>query len=284
MTRESAALAHEKRTLGAYGLRLVGVDQARRLLVPANPEWPLLRLRRRKGLPSRRSHDVVTETRAEFRLRTGGEIVVDWPKREAVYTTPRPVRPSALVHPFLAPVAAVAAYWLGRESFHAGAAVLGHGSWGIVGDRGAGKSTLLAQMALMGLPILCDDMLIVEGDDSLAGPRSVDLRGSAARRLGVGEAMGRVGARERWRLRLDRVEEAPLSGWVYLRWGDRLGLREMSARERIERLSAQRGLRMPARNPEALLDLVSRPSFELIRPRSWSSLEPSVELLADLAG
>lgn len=207
--------------------------------------------------------------------------MVDRVRGRAVYTTPRLPSPAALVHPFLAPVAAVMAYWHDREAFHAGAFVHGGGTWALVGDREAGKSTLLASLALEGVPVVCDDMLVIDGDVAFAGPRSIDLRAEAARRLAVGESLGEVGARERWRVRLPLVDEAPLRGWVFLTWGDRLEWRAMRASSRIELLSAQRGLRLPARDPARLLDLVSLPSWELRRPRSWRSLGPSCALLLE---
>jgi hypothetical protein len=274
----------EDTSVGAYGLRLTGVGQARRFLVPAKPSWPPLRVLRRRGLPAARSRDSVSETRAELRLRTGGEITIDRGQAIAVFTTPKPLRPAALVHPFLAPVAAVMAHWLGRESFHAGAFATDDGAWAVIGDREAGKSTLLARLALGGTPIVCDDMLVLEKSIPLAGPRAIDLRPSAAKELGVGEPMGIVGARERWRLRLGPVAEAPLRGWIFLTWGQRLQLREVGPRARIERLSAQRGLRVPARNPAALLDLAALPSWELTRPRSWRALARSVDVLLERLG
>ena len=127
----------------------------------------------------------------------------------------------ALVHPYLAPAAAVIARWLGREPFHAGAFALDGGAWGVLGEREAGKSSLLAWLSLQGRSVVCDDMLVVAGDTVFAGPRSVDLRRETAVRLGAGEELGMIGARERWRVGLPPIEpEVPLAGWVFLEWGD----------------------------------------------------------------
>ena len=103
------------------------------------------------------------------------------------------------MHPYLAPVALVMARWLGREGFHGGGIVAGGGVWGVLGDKTAGKSTTLAWLAREGVGVVSDDVLVIDGGTALAGPRSVDLREEAAERLGVGEPMGRVGQRERWR-------------------------------------------------------------------------------------
>ena len=55
-----------------------------------------------------------------------------------------------------------------------------------------------------------------------------------------------TGARERWRLRLGPTAPgAVLRGWVFLAWGDRVAVRSLPASERLPRLAAQRGLRLP---------------------------------------
>jgi hypothetical protein len=240
-------------------------------------------LERRRGTPTR-THDLVTESRGEFRLQTGGEIVVEREPGRVVFTTPNPPSAAELIHPFLAPAAAVLGYWHDREAFHAGAFVYRDASWGLIGEREAGKSTLLASLALRGIPIVSDDMLVLDGDVPLAAPRSIDLRENAAGHLGVGDLLGTVGTRQRWRLRLGPVEPPPLRGWIFLRWSRDARWQALPARERIERLSAQRGLRIPPRNPAALLDLAALPSWELGRPDSLRSLERSVDLMLDRLG
>lgn len=142
---------------------------------------------------------------AQLRLRNGGEIAIDRRAGRVVFRVPHPVRADELVHPYLAPAAAVIARWLGRESIHAGAFAGRDTAWGLVGGRGAGKSSTLAWLARAGMEVLCDDMLVLEGRTPLAGPRSVDLREDAAARLGAGEEIGLTGARERWRLQLGPV-------------------------------------------------------------------------------
>ena len=52
-----------------------------------------------------------------------------------------------LVHPVLATVGAVFAWWRGDVVFHGGAVVIGDGAWGLLGERGTGKSSLLAGLA-----------------------------------------------------------------------------------------------------------------------------------------
>jgi hypothetical protein len=217
-------------------------------------------------------------------LRSGGQIVIERREQTVLYRVPHPVREDELVHPYLAPAAAVIGRWMGRESLHAGAFAAGGHALGVVGTREAGKSSTLAWLALQGVDVLCDDMLIVDGDRPLAGPRSIDLRADAAERLGAGEPIGMTGARERWRLRLGPpAPAATLRGWVFLAWGERVEARALPARERIPRIAEERGLRLPPVRPDALLELASLPAWELSRPRGWASLPQAADLLLELA-
>jgi hypothetical protein len=226
----------------------------------------------------------VDDERAELRLRSGGQIAIDRATRRVLYRVPHAVREDELVHPYLAPAAAVIGRWMGRESVHAGAFAVGGSALGVVGAREAGKSSTLAWLAAQGVDVLCDDMLIVDGDRPFAGPRSIDLRADAAQRLEAGEAIGMTGARERWRLKLGPTAPGPtLTGWVFLAWGDAVRARSLPARERIPRIAAERGLRLPPARPDGLLELASLPAWELSRPREWASLPRAADLLLELA-
>ena len=123
----------------------------------------------------------------------------------------------ALVHPYLAPVAGLFAHWRGYEAFHAGAFVL-DGGVGLVADRGVGKSSTLARLALDGIPIVADDLLVIDEIVALAGPaRSISatspLEGSGSVSRSGSSGHGAVGAsvctpfpvRPRTRLGLPRV-------------------------------------------------------------------------------
>jgi hypothetical protein len=273
----------ERPTVGAYGLRLLGLDEAARLLVDADPSWPALEVRRTVGRVARR-REFVDEDRAGVRLRNGGTIALDRRAARADFVVPRPLTTEELVHPYLAPVAAVMAHWLGRESFHAGAVALGRDVWGVVGDRLSGKSSTLAWLARAGYDVVCDDMLVLEASTAkaYAGPRSIDLRRDAADRLDAGEGLGVVGARERWRLRLGPIDpDLVFRGWVSLAWGAEVRTRSLTGAERVALLAAQRGLRVPPRDPTALLELASLPCWELCRPRDWARLAAAADLLLE---
>ena len=155
-----------------------------------------------------------------------------------------------LVYPYLAPAAAVAARWMGRDSFHAGAVVVGGGAWAILGDNENGKSTTLAWLALHGHPVLTDDLLVVDGEAALAGPRCIDLREETSERLGVGEPLGVVGQRERWRLALGVVPaQVLLRGFVTLAWHSQLALESVRGPERLLTLLPARTVRVGADKP-----------------------------------
>jgi hypothetical protein len=278
---DERATARPPGEFGAYGLRLANVQRARRFLSPARASWPRLEIKRRVG-ETRAPHEWLTDSEALLKLQTGGEIQLHRGRGRATYIVPRRLRAAELVHPLLAPVAAVMAYWLGRECFHAGAFVAGGRAWAVIGARGAGKSTTIAELALQGVPIVGDDLLVVRDQTVFAGPRAVDLREDAARRLGAGESLGVVGARERWRLALPQLKpEIPLGGWVFLGWGDRVEAVPVSGSERLVRLHAGRGINLPSRDPATLLELASLPGWELRRPKAWGSAGDALERLLD---
>src|SRR5215210_1983440 len=94
---------------GAYGFRVQGMGSARHLLVDVPAEWPSLTLRSSlgfdAGLPAG-----VGENSARLRVHDG-VLEIDRRRGEAVFTGRTRPTPDALVHPHLAPVAAIAARW-----------------------------------------------------------------------------------------------------------------------------------------------------------------------------
>ena len=153
--------------------------------------------------------------------------------------------------------------------------------WAILGDRGAGKSSLLAYLALEGVPILTDDVLVVNGSSALAGPRCIDLRAEPASRFKVGEALGVVGTRERWRMKIGPVHpELPLAGWICLEWG-RTSIGIVSPQERLMALFASLSLRVNPSVPDALIELLILPMIVLRRRRNFNNLNRDVARLLD---
>lgn len=173
--------------------------------------------------------------------------------------------------------------WLGRESFHCGAFVAGGGAWALLGERESGKSSTLAALALAGYGIVCDDILLLEGTACFPGPRCVDLREETAAALDAGDALGTVGGRERWRLPVPQLHEAPvLRGIVFLDWGDDFEAEPVPASRQLAGLLHHRALRLHSSVPEVLLELAALPAWELRRPRRLDSLGGTVDRLADL--
>jgi hypothetical protein len=268
---------------GAYGLRLAGLESASELLVPVGPAAPLYAVEAAVADPMT-APEYAGDDRAELQLRSGGRIEIDRVAGTVRFEIAHPVRPDELVHPYLAPAAAVIARWHGHESLHAGAFAVDGSAWGVLGTREAGKSSTLAWLALAGAEVLCDDLLVVDGRTALVGPRSIDLRADAADRLGAGEPIGVTGARERWRLRLDGAGDGhALAGWIFLAWGDRVATRSLGASERIQRLIPQRATSLAPTRADAVLDLATLPAWEVSRPRDWASLPQAGERLLELA-
>jgi hypothetical protein len=274
-------------SVGAYGFRLSGLEAARQLLVPAPEAWPELEIAIAPGRGGAAPPlDRVGPDRAELRLAAGGWVAIERSPGRAVYHLPEPADHAALVHPYLAPVALIAARWLGRESFHAGAFAAGDGVWALLGAKEAGKSTALAWLAAHGHEVVCDDALVLAGATALAGPRSIDLRAESARRLGLGEPLGTVGVRERWRATLDPVPpELPFRGWVTLEWGERVAVEPVRGAARLPALTPHRGVLIEPTRPELLVEYAALPHWRLSRPRGWDSLDDGLQRLLDaLAG
>jgi hypothetical protein len=266
---------------GAYGLRLSGLEVVDHCLVAADPAWPAFRILVEPG-PDAAGVEHVDEASARIRLRTGGWIEIDRGAGCARFSVPRALSSEEIVHPYLAPVAAVTAQWYGRESLHGGGIALAGAAWGVLGERHEGKSTLLAAAAARGLDVVADDVLVVEGDIAFAGPRTVDLRRYAAEALGLGDDIGVAGARPRWRLALRPVEPSlPLAGWVFAAWGDEIELARLAPSETLVRLLRHRGLRLPPADPAAFVQLSALPAWEFRRPRSWDALSDSLGRLVE---
>jgi len=267
---------------GAYGIRIAGVADAETMLVDARPEWPRLRIAYELADPPV-ANESVTDGHAVLRLKTGGRLVLDRQHGVACYAIPRPLTDDELVHPFLAPAAAVVSHWAGRLSFHAGAFVSDGGVWAVVGNREAGKSSMLAWLALNGHDVLADDVLVLDGRAAFAGPRAIDLREETADRFSIGAALGVVGTRQRWRMTLPQLAaRMPFRGWIFLSWGDRLHPRRLGAAECMRRLIENLTLRVGASNPEGLLELATLPAWEVGRPRDWEQLEDGVQCVLGL--
>ena len=155
-------------------------------------------------------------------------------------------------------------------------------AWGVFGQRGAGKTSTLAHLSLRdGLEILSDDVLVLDADlVAYAGPRCADLRGDAAERLGLGEDLGVVGGRRRWRMPLGPVApELPFKGWVELAWADAVHVAEPAPVQRFEALAQNLALRLVPPDAAALLRLADQPYLRFGRPRDYDRLDGALDRL-----
>jgi hypothetical protein len=262
-------------------MHLPALSDAAELLNEAPERWGewLVRVGEGAGAPD----EYVEDDRARIRSDPSGWVDVD--RRSRTSTIKLPKRPAAaeIVQPFLGSTAVVVAHWSGRHSFHAGAFIAHGGAWGVLGSKGAGKSSLLAALGLRGTAVLTDDVLVIgDGLTALAGPRCVDLREQTASSLRVGETMGVVGTRERWRMRLEAVPaEVPLRGWIELEWGEP-ELHGVPAELRVRTLFASLALRAERRDPVALsglMDMFALPMVRLRRPRNLERIDETAALL-----
>ena len=262
---------------GVYGLALPDLTSDGGLLVTAPSHWRPWRVLRRRGEAEAVDGTVGPEC-ARLRLAPEGSLVIERQSRTSTLTMRNPPSDAELAHPYLSATAAIAARWEGWQSFHAGGFVVGGGVWGILGEREVGKSSLLAALAGVGVDVLSDDLLVVREGRGLAGPRCIDLREGSARALGVGETIGVVGTRERWRLRLAPVAaELPLAGWITLEWGDDESCHQVPPGERFLRLVDNLTVVLEPPDPPTLLELASLPMVTLRRPRRLDTLAPTAE-------
>jgi hypothetical protein len=276
-----------ERSVGAYGLRIRGAGDAESFFVSVPERWPGLEIVREQA-SAEEPEGYFEEDDAQVVLEaSGGVVKLERTPPRAHFRLPGPLRDDALVHPYLAPAAAVHSVWLNRPSFHGGAVVVGGGAFGVLAERGQGKSSLLAWLALHGCDVLCDDLLVLDGSTAFAGPRSIDLREDGHVALGAGEPLGQLGSRERWRMRLGPIAPAqPFRGWITLGWADEVSATPIPPAERIAILLRHASLTVVAdTHPLTLLELAALPAWELRRPRSWQTIDRAAgALLAAIAG
>ncbi len=265
--------------LGAYGFRLHGVDSARRWLVPQDRDAPVLSLMTQIGaLPQRAT--TITDEHADVELLDGVRFETDLNSEQVTFTSPVPLDDSTMVHPLLAPVAALQWLWRGREALHAGAVMLGDAAVLLLGARGAGKSTTLSALSEAGYVVLADDMVVVSPQLTMPpGPCSIDRR----RDPGIPGDLVRSGERVRMTLTptLDAAE-VPIRAWVQLSWGDDLQCLSLGAADRLTHLARARRVPQLDGDHRTLLDLAALPAYGLSRHRGLEHLAAGVELLVSV--
>ena len=265
---------------GTYGLRFDGLPATNGLLGATRPHWPSVRVDTEVGLPSPTATSWIDDGGAATVLPGTRSIRMWRAEGRALVTAPRRPPDDQLVHPGLSPIAACFGAWAGYEALHGAAFVVDGRAWGLIAEKEGGKSPTVGWLHGQGYTVVADDMVMVSGPRVFSGPRCIDLREEAAAALG-GRPLG--GERQgKWRVDLPQAEpDYRLGGWVVLRWADDVLLRRLPLAERLAALGGHRvwGRLRPDRS--RWLDMAARPAWELSRPRTWSSLKPSMALLVD---
>jgi hypothetical protein len=269
---------------GSYGFRIDDGGSGSPLLNAVPDDWPSITLSQVVTDESMTSGGI-DESGAQVGFITGGGAIITRSPRRAELRIPVELSPEELAHPFLAPIASAHAYWMGWLPFHAGAVIVAGRAWGIIGEREAGKSTLLAALALRNVPVIADDLVVVNDHIVYAGPRTLDLRHGAAEQFGVGRDLGVVGMRERWRFDLAPVPlETPLGGWIFPKWGNQIAVSHTPAAERLRRLAPGRTVLKPDIDAKALMYAAAFPSVDFERPRLWEAIDEGLDVLLDRLG
>jgi hypothetical protein len=266
---------------GAWGLRLTGCEISASLLVDAPPHWPALEIILRASGDGADELPPPAPGELTLALFDSGEMRLSSDQRQVTLTFPTIPSSDALVHPYLASTVAMVNWWLGRETFHAGVVIVNNVAWALLGDREAGKSSALAWFEANDVVVVTDDVLAVAGDQALAGPRCIDLRPEASGHFAAGRDIGVIGYRERRRVDLGPCPaEVLLGGWVLLDWGDECEVQQVDGTTVVRRLLGSLGVNL-APDPERILHLASLPARRFCRPRSWVTLDESMQRLTD---
>jgi hypothetical protein len=269
---------------GAYGLALTGCGSASPWWNAAPAGWTPWEFRwagsqSPDGAPG--TLEQIEQGWARVRARPSGWVVIDRARRISTLYSDAAPSVASLVHPHVGSTAAVHAYWSGLDAFHAGCFVRAGRVWAVLGDRTAGKSSTLAWLLRDGGAVFADDMLVLSHGTALAGPRCLDLRHEAAERFTMGEDIGMVGTRRRWRVPLGAVPpELPFAGWVVLRWSAsaKAAVSPAPVADRLRLLVMAQAVRA-SRPGAAWLDLLAAPMLIFERPRQWAPMDEAMQLL-----
>jgi hypothetical protein len=271
----------------AYGVRIKGLGQLPGLALRGAEGWPGIHFTTEltdTALPERSE---VREDSATI-INPVAALLLDRERASVRVRSSSPVPEADLVHPCLWPVGAVFARWRGAETLHAGAfaPATGEGAWAVMADSCGGKTSFLAMLALAGVEVLADDLLVVEGGECVAGPRSLDLRPEVVDPLGLSDrATTPVRSISRRRLPLLPCEGRwQLAGFVELGWGDSVTVQRLEPAASLAALARHRRVHGLGAEFAQLLALVDLPVLRLTRPRGWVSAGEPMDRLLDAIG
>jgi hypothetical protein len=121
--------------------------------------------------------------------------------------------------------------------------------------------------------------VVIADGQVLPGPASIDLREGAAAHFGIGEALGRVGRRDRWRVALPPASAAPLAGWVLPLWDDDVSVTPVPLSSRLPVLMVNRALPGPPPDPAQFFELAGLPVLVWRRPRDFARMAAVTDVL-----
>ncbi|MGS0683808.1 hypothetical protein ACVBEQ_01425 [Nakamurella sp. GG22] len=228
---------------------------------------------------------IQTSGRSVRRLLDGRTLCLDRSAGTATYFG-APLTDDQLAHPYLGAAATGFSRWAGREAFHGGAFAANGRAWIVVGGSTAGKSTLMAALAAAGVPVLTDDIAVIDGTTVYAGPRAVDLRHPIPSAALGGGSLALTPSRLGTRVRMELPPTAarwPLGGWFFLHWGDGTSLTPVRMSALLGRLAMVRRLPGLPSSADRLLELAAFPAWDLTRPRDWQALAESVDAVVSAA-
>ncbi len=273
---------------GAYGLRIDGLNLPARWTASVGLANPVLAIEVAVGgAGGPPAQSWLDGDHAELRLTDGGGLRMARGARQASFWFAHAPTPDELLHPWLAPAAAVTQLWAGREAFHGGAFMSGAGGVLVLAAKEGGKSTTLAVLAAEHRrDIVTDDLIIVVDGAVAAGPRCLDLRAG-----GPGHGLDLRAARavrrgDRLRVELPPAPaDAPVAGVAVLSWGPRLELERVAPARRLATLLPHRMFagRLPG-DPAAALALAALPMVTVTRPRGDGGLGDAARAIADYFG
>ena len=273
--------------LGAYGLRIEGLAEAQQWMQPLPDRAPRLWVEKTRIERESARESWLQRGAADVRLIGGGRLRIRQTDRRARFSFPEPPSDEDLLHPYLAPAAALLHLWAGREAWHAGAFATSRGAVAVLAEKGAGKSTTLAWLASHHeAAVLSDDLVVVRRESVLSGPRCLDLRDDTPVHDFDLEAVRPVRNAERLRVTLSIApHEAPLIATALLRWGQHTRVERPAPADRLRELLPHRmfGHRV-AGDPQAILKLAALPMVIITRPRGRDGLQATGNLLLDYVG
>lgn len=273
---------------GLYGVRLSGIGPSGSLgeVPPSYPEWTI-------SVTAKRDEPDAKDRFLEgaewgFEFGDGGLARVSQRGKGGALSLalPRPVPDRELGHPYLSVIGLVASLWGGGIAMHAGVFEAHGSAWIVAAAKGGGKSTTLALLAMAGQAVLADDLAVM--NDQLVvhrGPRFIDLRREVSDALGLGDAIGMLGARERWRYRIGSAPlSLPLGGIIVPGWGEE-SIHRLDTRERLGLVAATLPITYPNDRNRLILDLANTvPVLRWNRKHDLSGASDAVQrMLAAIA-